>query len=60
MEVPLSFASSKGVELVVDWFAALAAQPLKTADAQSANADAKSYVVCERVGLMVDSRKSQW
>ena len=35
--MPLSFASSKGVELVVDWLGSvwLAAQPLKTADAQS-------------------------
>ena len=29
MGVPLSFASSKGVELVVDWFAALAAGQLQ-------------------------------
>ncbi|RHS35788.1 hypothetical protein DWV55_07645 [Butyricicoccus sp. AF10-3] len=51
MGVPLSFASSKGVELVVDWLgsvwlAALAAHPLKTADAQSAIVSKRVVIFC--------------
>ena len=45
------FASSKGVELVVDWLgsvwlAALAAHPLKTADAQSAIVSKRVVIFC--------------